>query len=522
MGKRSDNFKGSPGIRITTQTARELGAKGGKASAEARRKRQNMERLAAKMLDSALTGPAKAQVQKLCDIEDEDATVAAMMMAGQIKSAAQGNTKAFTALMDLHEKAVERDKADAVYRLPADVIGEAFVKINRHIEPNKDYIFKGGRGSLKSSYLSLKVIEILKNNPDLHACIVRKVGNTLRDSVYAQLKWAINILGLTADFEFKVSPLDIIYSKTGQHIYFRGADDPIKLKSIKPEFGYIGLLWIEERDQIAGPTEERSIKQSVLRGGMLSYFMASYNPPKSKSNWVNKELQQADANRVVHHSTYLTADEEWLGTKFITEAEHLKAVNPDAYAHEYLGEANGDGGNVFDNIEVREITDEEIAELDTIYQGVDWGLNPDPFVFVRLAYDAEREVIYFIDEITGRHLSNAESGQRIIDAGYDDFVITCDSAEKKSVNDYRDLGLPATPAIKGPGSIEYGMKWLMHRKIVIDPARTPVVYKEFTNYEYDRDKDGNVISGYPDKNNHTIDATRYALEKHCNRRGSSA
>ena len=118
--------------------------------------------------------------------------------------------------------------------------------------------------------------------------------------------------------------------------------------------------------------------------------------------------------------------------------------------------------------------------------------------------------------------TNADNAKWIIDKQYNDYDIVCDSSEKKSTNDYRDAGLPAKNAIKGPGSVEYGMKWLQGRKIVIDPRRTPNAYKEFTEYEYERDKEGNVISGYPDANNHLIDATRYALERFCNKRGTSA
>ena len=237
-------------------------------------------------------------------------------------------------------------RASAHYELPARVIGRAFVDINRRIQPNMTYVFEGGRGGLKSSYISLKIVELLKNNPTMHACIIRKMGNTLKDSVYAQMKWAINELGLYDEFNCKLSPLEIVLKETGQTIYFRGCDDPLKLKSIKPPFGYIGILWKEEKDQLCGPEEERSINQSVLRGGADSYDFSSYNPPKSKSSWVNKERLVPNPGRVFHHSSYTEAPPEWLGAKFISDAEHLKEVNPAAYEHEYEGVANGDGGSV--------------------------------------------------------------------------------------------------------------------------------------------------------------------------------
>jgi PBSX family phage terminase large subunit len=504
------------------EEAAKNGRKGGKASGEARRRKKNINQLAAMMLEKELSSKQKASVKKLIpDIEDDDLTVAAAMVAGQASAAIKGNTSAFLALAESAE-AARKGEDSKRYELPARVIGKAYVDIYRHIEPNKKYVFEGGRGSLKSSFVSLLIVELLKNNKDIHACIVRKVGNTLKDSVYAQMKWAINILGLTDEFEYRVSPLEIRYRQTGQVIYFRGADDPVKLKSIKPEFGYIGILWKEEKDQLAGAAEERSINQSVLRGGNIAYDLSSYNPPKSKTSWVNKEKQIPDENRVIHSSTYLDAPPEWLGQKFIDDAEHLKEVNPEAYDHEYMGIPNGDGGNVFEYVEVRTITDEEIEKMDRIYPGVDFGWYPDQFCYLRTYYDAAREKIYLIDELYVNKWSNEKTAQWIKDKGYDDYTIICDSAEPKSVNDFRDYGLPARGAVKGAGSVEYGFKFLQRRTIVIDPRRTPNAYKEITEYEYERDKEGNVISGYPDGNDHAISALRYAYEPLFNRRGNSA
>ena len=431
-----------------------------------------------------------------------------------------------TALGTLIDKFVPVDSKskdeERKFLLPACSIGKSYFDINIDIVPNKSYVFEGGRGSLKSSFISLKIIELLKNNSQIHACIVRKVAGTLRDSVYAQMRWAINELGLTSEFDFKVSPLEIVLKKTKQVIYFRGCDDPIKLKSIKPPFGYIGILWKEEKDQLSGAAEERNVNQSVLRGGMESYDFSSYNPPKSKSNWVNKEKLIPNENRVILHTTYETVRPEWLGQKFIDDAEHLKEVNPAAYEHEYLGVPNGDGGNVFEFLEIREITNEEIAAMDRIHQGVDWGWYPDQFAFLRTHYDSARERIYLIDELYVNKWKNDKTGTWIKEKGYDDFNIICDSAEPKSVGDYRDMGIPARGAKKGPGSVEYGFKWLQSRTIVIDPKRTPGAYNEITGYEYERDKDGNVVSGYPDENDHAIAALRYAYEPLFNRRGSSA
>ena len=507
-----------PVNKRTKEEQKEIARKGGKASGVARRQKKALSDLA-RMIAEAPASAKDTKALARIGIEEESATNNARVVAAVFEEAVSGNIKAVEKWEEYTEEAADSDKP---YELPARVLGKAFVDINRHIEPNMAYVFEGGRGGLKSSFIGFKIAELIKNNPELHACITRQVGATLKDSVYAQMKWCITTLGLEDEFEFKASPLEIRYKKTGQTIYFRGLDDETKLKSIKPAFGYIGILWKEEKDQMKGPEAERSVNQSVLRGGDISYDFSSYNPPKSKQAWVNKEKLIPNDKRVIHSCTYLDAPPEWLGQKFIDDAEHLKEVNPAAYEHEYLGVPNGDGGNVFEFLEIREITDKEIAAMDRIHQGVDWGWYPDQYAFLRTHYDAARERIYLIDELYVNKWKNDKTGQWILDKGYDDFNIICDSAEPKSVGDYRDMELPARGARKGPGSVEYGFKWLQSRTLVIDPKRTPGAYKEIIGYEYERDKDGNVVSGYPDGNDHAISALRYAYEPVFNRRGERA
>ena len=403
----------------------------------------------------------------------------------------------------------------------SEKIGPAFYDVARDVfrHGHTHYDFSGGRGSLKSSTVSVLVPLLLINNPGTHALVLRKVANTIRDSVYAQYIWAIGELGMAAYWEAKVSPMELIYKPTGQKIMFRGADDPMKIKSIKVPFGYIAVTHFEEKDQFAGRAEIRNILQSTMRGGSKYWNFESYNPPISRDNWANKDSLEERPDRLCHKSTYLEAPQEWLGEQFLAEAEHLKEVDERAYQHEYLGIPVGNGGNVFENIELREITDDEISHFDRIYQGVDWGYFPDPFAFIRLYYDKTRETIYLIDEIYQNKLSNAESSEIIKAKGYTDAHIICDSAEPKSIADFRAAGLPAKAAIKGPDSVSYGIKWLQRRKIVIDRKRTPNAYNEFVNYEYDTDRDGNFISGYPDENNHLLDCTRYAVEPISRRMG---
>lgn len=410
----------------------------------------------------------------------------------------------------------------------SELIAPVFYSLARDVfaHGHTHYDLAGGRGSLKSSTVSLLVPLLLVQHPEAHALVLRKVANTIRDSVYAQYIWAIDMLGMAEYWTARRTPMELIYKPTGQKIMFRGADDPMKIKSIKAPFGYIAITHFEEKDQFAGREEIRNILQSTMRGGRVFWNFESYNPPISRDNWANREaLEDADDDdRLRHHSTYLQAPPEWLGEQFLNEAEHLKAVNERAWRHEYGGEATGTGSEVFENIEMREITDEELSHFDKIYNGLDWGYFPDPWAFNRVYYDAARETLYIFDELTEWKKGNEETAALLKARGLTrEDRITADSAEPKSVADYNKLGLKCYGAAKGPGSVDYSMKWLQTLKaIVIDPRRCPDTAEEFMGYEYERTRDGEIMSGYPDADNHHIDAVRYATERIWTRPGSRA
>lgn len=400
--------------------------------------------------------------------------------------------------------------------LLSSVLGPAFYGLAHDVfrHGHTHYDLAGGRGSLKSSCVSLLVPLLLIQHPDAHALVLRKVANTIRDSVYAQYLWAIGELGMAAYWSAKVQPLELVYKPTGQKIMFRGADDPMKIKSIKVPFGYIAITHFEEKDQFAGRPEIRTILQSTMRGGSTFWNFESYNPPISRDNWANKDSLEQRPDRLCHRSTYLDAPPEWLGEQFLAEAEYLRQTNERAYRHEYLGEAIGTGGNVFENLDIRPITPEERAAFDRVRCGVDWGYFPDPWAFNRCHYDAARRVLYIFDELTAVRKGNRETADLLLAHGLTRAdLITADSAEPKSVADYNKFGLRCMGARKGPGSVEYSMKWMQSLvSIVIDPADCPDTAKEFLGYEYERTKDGEFVSGYPDRNNHHIDAVRYATE----------
>lgn len=410
-------------------------------------------------------------------------------------------------------------------RVPiSKTIGPAFYPVVRDVIDHKHthYDLSGGRGSLKSSFISIAVPLLMIRNPNAHALVLRKVGNTIRDSVYAQYMWAIGELGIAGYWEARKTPMELIYKPTGQKIMFRGADDPMKIKSIKVPFGYIAITHFEEKDQFAGRQEIRTILQSTMRGGSTFWNFESYNPPISRDNWANRDTLENRADRLCHRSTYLEAPPEWLGEQFLAEAEYLKETNERAYQHEYLGEATGNGSEVFENLEVRPITDEEISHFDRIANGLDWGFFPDPWAFNRVHFDAARQTLYIFDELTEYKKGNEETAELLKAHGITrDDRITADSAEPKSVADYNKFGLRCFGAEKGPGSVDYSMKWLQSlQAIVIDPQRCPETHEEFSSYEYERTRDGDIISGYPDANNHHIDAVRYATENIWKRPGN--
>lgn len=393
------------------------------------------------------------------------------------------------------------------------------------------YTFSGGRGSTKSSFVGGVVIPLLIiNNPECHATCFRKIGNTIQNSIFSQVTWGIYKLGLEDLFHIpKRYNSPIIYIPTGQQILFIGMDDPQKVKSIKLPFGYIGITWWEELDQYCGERELRTVLQSTMRGGNLFWDFRSFNPPISKNNWANEYAEEAETNERLRESTlvvkntYLDVPIEWLGKQFIEEAEDLKEINPDAYEHEYMGVPIGTGGDVFKNACDLDMSD-MLQNFDRIYNGIDWGFAKDPFRFVRMHFDKTRLDLYIFDEYSTTRTRNKDVFETLYDKkkliARNELVIA-DRAEEKSIADFRAYGAYIRAAEKGPDSVRYGIKWLQGlRHIYIDKRRCPLTYKEFINYEYEQDREGNFISAYPDADNHSIDAVRYALEKYWKRKGN--
>ena len=505
-----------PFNQLTEEEQKRLARMGGKASGEARRKKATMLSVLEKTLD---------------ETNAKGITYRELVTLGLIKGAVNGSSKNYeiiNALMTDKEK--KDENSEIVISIPARDIAKSFTDINRSIDDReyREYYLEGGRGSTKSSFISEKIIELMENNPNMCCVVLRKVKDTLKDSVFTQLEWAIDTLsetyiGIKDRWKLTRSPLEITNVITGQKIYFRGADDYGKIKSLKtPKGMYVGITWYEEFDQFAGMEEVRKINQSLIRGGEDFIQFYSYNTPASAMHFVNVEKIIPKPSRLVHLSDYRDVPKKWLGQAFIDEANYLLGVNEKLYQNEYLGLMTGTGGSVFENIELREITDDEISTYDYIYQGMDFGWFPDPLAWTKMCYNPSQRTLYIFDEFVVNKMSNQDVWEHLkSEKGVmENDIITADSAEPKSIGDFKSYGALMKGAEKGPGSVEYSMKWLSAlNKIVIDPNRCPVSAQEFSTYEYEQDKDGNYISGYVDADNHCIDSVRYALNNIWKKKG---
>ena len=388
---------------------------------------------------------------------------------------------------------------------------------------NNDFlnlVAKGGRNSSKSTTIAIRMI-YNRMKYKSHGIAIRKIDKTLRKSCREQLIWAINHLEVQDSWYWSKTnsgDMTLKYLPSGASIFFEGANNPTKIKSYKTSDMPVTDVWFEELEEFKTEEEVTTITNSILRAelpeGLFYKFFYSYNPPKRKQSWINKKYETINIpeHTFIHHSDY--RDNKFVSKFFIIEAEHVKETNDRKYKWEYLGLPIGSGIVPFDNIIFREITDEEYKSFDNIRQGLDWGYSVDPVAFVKWHYDKTRNIIYAMDEIHGVKMSNKELVKRMKKLKVEKDLTIADSAEPKSIAEVKSNGCNIIKAKKGPGSVEYGEKWLDQLEaIVIDFNRTPKIATEYENIDYQVDKDGNTISKLEDSNNHTIDATRYGFER---------
>lgn len=380
---------------------------------------------------------------------------------------------------------------------------------------------KGSRASKKSSTQSLKVITEIIENPNINWLVVRKVERTLRDSCYAQLKWAIHRLKVDNFFKCSTSPLEITYKPTGQKILFRGLDDPLKVTSITVEVGSLCRLWIEEAYEITSEDAFDRLDESIrgqLPKGMYHQVVLTFNP-WSDRHWLKKRFFDEPSKNVLAMTT------NYMCNEFLSEAdlvlfEEMKK-NPRRYRTAGLGEWGIVEGLVYENWEERVFDVHEISIRPSVRSafGMDFGYVNDPSTLFCGLIDTVAREIYVFDEMYEKGMSNEDIKDRVSEMGYSKERIKADSAEPKSIAYLRKAGLTRIRAAKkGPDSIRAGISIIQDYKIIIHPRCVNFI-TEISNYTWDKDKFDNAINKPIDDFNHLMDAMRYAMEEFDGRKG---
>lgn len=529
--KASDNSRFLMPVK-TTEEAKERGARGGRASGEARRKKASLRRAAEMVLSLQANNDTARMVMQQMGLEDDEMTNATMVTARMVIEASEGNVGAYKALAEaLPEEQIEAGDAYTLVDT-ASVVPGAYSDIWRDIMAggHSEYIGESGRGSLKTTILlATAPIVLMLKDPKLCGVAFRRVGNTLRDSIYAAFCAAIERLGLGDEFECRVSPMMVRRKSTGQVVLFRGLDDEQKAKSLQlphPDM-YLGFACWEEFDQFRGEKQVRTVQQTIKRGQAPHFWtFRAFNTPVNDQHWAHKytERQEERGEALVIRATYLDVPREFLGEEFHAEAEALKEIDEDAYNNEYMGKCTGRKGKVFLNLTRRDITQEERDGFAWQRCGIDWGYVSDPWVIVRVAYDRKHKRVFVWAEDKGLRLSDEQSAERARklladdDGGFSRNLpanrCIADCAERKAIATWRACGIECVAVRKWKGSVEQGLKWLQTRQEIVIDRNCPLAWSEFSAYDYETDDDGQPIEGaYPDKDNHTIDAVRYALSE---------
>jgi len=380
---------------------------------------------------------------------------------------------------------------------------------------NKKYIqiYFGGSSSGKSySQAEKTIIEVVNKGCNYLVC--RNIARTIRDSCFNEVTKAIYRLGVDNQFKINKTDMHITHISSRKQILFAGLDDVEKLKSITPIDGVLDRIWIEE----ATETDWNSYKQLTkrLRGQSKNGFSITLTfNPVLKTSWIYKEFFEGhfnDSDKFVEYDDVSILKTTYLDNKFL-DADTCRRLEDesDPYYHKVytLGEWGVLAGIIFKNWRVEDFTEIE-STFDNYKNGIDWGFGTDEFAFIRSHYDVKNKRLYICDELYATELLNEESSE-MVKAIIGKESVVCDSAEPKSIEEYRKYGVMSLAAKKGKGSIEFGIKWLQSLDIVISPKCQNAI-NEFSSYKYKEDSNGNVLPIPVDKNNHLIDALRYSME----------
>ncbi len=376
-------------------------------------------------------------------------------------------------------------------------------------------VCKGSRASKKSKTTALNFIFRMMKYKDSNLLVVRKTYNTLKDSCFAELRWAINTLGVSKYWECKTSPLEIIYLPTNQKIYFRGLDDPFKITSITTEKGVLCWLWIEEAYEIDNE-EDFDILQESIRGkvpkGLFKQITLTFNPWNEK-HWIKKRFFDCNDNNILAITTNYMIN-EWLDNADKKMFEYMKKNNPRRYQVAGLGEWGVTNGLVYENFFEMDFDVEEIKKRKNIVSifGLDFGYTNDPTALFCGLVDIDIKEIYVFDELYKKALTNFKIYQEVFNMGYIKEVIVADSAEPKSIEELRELGINKIRAAKkGKDSLNNGIQYIQDFKIIIH-SKCKNFLNEICNYTWSKDEMGKSINRPIDKYNHLLDAMRYAIQ----------
>ena len=377
-------------------------------------------------------------------------------------------------------------------------------------------VCKGSRASKKSKTTALWFIVNMMKHPQANTLVVRKTYRTLKDSCFTELKWAVHRLKVDAWWEFKQSPLEAVYKPTGQKIYFRGLDDPLKVTSITVDVGVLCWAWLEEAYEVMNEDDFNILDESI-RGevpeGLFKQWTITFNP-WNEHHWLKKRFfDNPDDETLALTTNYMC--NEWLDAADIKVFDDMKKRNPRRYAVAGLGGWGIVDGLVYENWKEEAFDIDEIRSKPGVVStfGLDFGYTNDPSTLFCGLLDLKEKRLFVFDEMYEKGLSNKRIAENINDMGYGKERITADSAEPKSIDELKSLGLRVKGAMKGKDSIKNGIQWIQDLEIIIHPRCVNFI-TEISNYTWDTDKFGTKLNVPIDDFNHLMDAMRYALEKY--------
>lgn len=392
-----------------------------------------------------------------------------------------------------------------------DVVGKGYGTFWRF--KGRYRVCKGSRASKKSKTAALWFIVNLMKYKDANLLVIRKTYRTLKDSCFTELKWAIHRLKVDDWWEVKESPLEMTYKPTGQKIYFRGLDDPLKVTSITVDAGYLCWAWFEEAYEVMKEEDFDMIDESI-RGAvsedLFKQITLTFNPWNER-HWLKKRFFDNPSDDVLAMTTNYTCN-EWLDAADKKVFETMKKNNPRRYQVAGLGNWGIVDGLVYENWHEQTFTLNDIRHCKSAF-GLDFGYTNDPSAFFVGFLDIENKKLYVWDEFYEKGLSNKRIAETIISMSYGKERITADSSEPKSIDELKSLGLRVSGAKKGKDSITNGIQWIQDLEIIIHP-RCVNFLTEISNYQWDKDKFGKALNVPIDDFNHLMDAMRYALEQY--------